>query len=71
MHAKILVPYDASEYSNEAFKEALDIAKKYGAKIQVISVLGKEASHEEIRTLEQAIELQDKEENMATKIFLY
>ena len=35
----ILVPFDASEYSNRAFVYALDIAKKYGAELSVISIM--------------------------------
>lgn len=35
----ILVPYDDSTYSNRAFVYALDLAKKYGAKISVISIM--------------------------------
>jgi len=35
----ILVPYDDSAYSNRAFVYALDLAKKYGAKISVISIM--------------------------------
>ena len=35
----ILVPYDDSPYSNRAFVYALDLAKKYGAIISVISIM--------------------------------
>jgi nucleotide-binding universal stress UspA family protein len=35
----ILVPFDGSNYSYTAFDFALDLAKKYGAKISVISVM--------------------------------
>ena len=35
----ILVPYDDSPYSNRAFVYALDFAKKYGAKLSVISIM--------------------------------
>lgn len=35
----ILVPFDASEYSNRAFVYALDLAKKYGAELTVLSVM--------------------------------
>ena len=35
----ILVPYDDSAYSNRAFVYALDFAKKYGAKLSVISIM--------------------------------
>lgn len=35
----ILVPYDTSEYSNRAFRYALEIAKKYESKITVVTVI--------------------------------
>ena len=35
----ILVPFDDSEYSYSAYDFALDLAKKYGAKISVLSVM--------------------------------
>ncbi len=35
----ILVPYDDSAYSNRAFVYALDLAKKYGATLSVISIM--------------------------------
>ena len=35
----ILVPFDDSIYSYSAFKFALDLAEKYGAKISVISII--------------------------------
>jgi len=35
----ILVPYDDSQYSNRAFVYALDLAKKYGADLSVISIM--------------------------------
>ena len=35
----ILVPYDDSQYSNRAFVYALDLAKKYGANLSVISIM--------------------------------
>ena len=38
----ILVPFDGSSFSIKAFNAALDIAKKQGAKIQVITCLEKD-----------------------------
>jgi nucleotide-binding universal stress UspA family protein len=35
----ILVPYDGSEHSNRAFDYALDLAKKYKAKIVTVSCI--------------------------------
>lgn len=37
--SKILAPYDASGYSNRAFKNALEIAKKYDSRITVVTVI--------------------------------
>lgn len=42
MIKNILVPVDGSKYSIKAFNAALDIAKKYGAKISVLTCLEKE-----------------------------
>ena len=39
---KILVPTDFSEYSDRALRQALDIAKQYGAKVYVLHVLHEE-----------------------------
>ncbi len=35
----ILVPYDDSPYSNRAFIHALDLTKKYGAELSIISIM--------------------------------
>ena len=35
----ILVPYDDSRYADRAFVYGLDLAKKYGAKLSVISIM--------------------------------
>ena len=45
----ILVPYDDSAYSNRAFVYALDLAKKYGAKISIISIMYSSPSAVEIK----------------------
>ena len=68
MASRILVPYDASEFSNKAFQEALEIAKKFDAKLVVLTVLGSDVKERDRMTLERAIELQDEQENIATKI---
>lgn len=39
---KILVPTDFSEYSDRALRQALDIAKHYGAKVYLLHVLREE-----------------------------
>ena len=45
----ILVPYDDSGYSNRAFVFGLDLAKKYGAILSVISVMYSNPKSTEIR----------------------
>ncbi len=39
MPTKIMVPTDFSEHSERALRQALDIAKQYGAKVYVVHVL--------------------------------
>ncbi len=39
---KILVPTDFSEYSDKAFRQALDIAKQYNAKVFLLHVIHEE-----------------------------
>ena len=39
---KILVPTDFSEYSDRALRQALDIARQYGAKVYILHVLREE-----------------------------
>jgi len=45
----ILVPYDDSAYSNRAFVYALDLAKKYGATLSVISIMYSSINPSEIK----------------------
>jgi nucleotide-binding universal stress UspA family protein len=45
----ILVPYDDSAYSNRAFVYALDLAKKYGARLSVISIMYSSINPSEIK----------------------
>ena len=40
---KILVPTDFSEYSDKALRQALDIAKQYGAKVFLLHVIQEHA----------------------------
>ncbi len=40
----ILVPYDATSFSNRAFRKALDVAKKDGSKITIFTVIEGEYS---------------------------
>ncbi len=65
---EILVPYDASSYANYAFEKALEIAEKFGSKITVLTVLGTKVESTTGISLERAIEIQDEQEDAATKI---
>jgi nucleotide-binding universal stress UspA family protein len=69
MASKILVPYDASQFSNDAFNEALIIAKKFDAKLEALCVLGSAMKDQAVISLSTAIQLQDEQEDQATKIF--
>jgi len=69
MASKILVPYDASQFSNDAFNEALIIAKKFDAKLEALCVLGSAMKDQTVISLSTAIQLQDEQEDKATKIF--
>ena len=65
---QILVPYDASSYANHAFDEALKIAEKFDSKITVLTVLGTKVEYSPGVSLTRAIEIQDEQEDEATKI---
>jgi nucleotide-binding universal stress UspA family protein len=65
---QILVPYDASSYANHAFEKALEIAEKFESKITVLTVLGTDVESTTGISLERAIEIQDEQEDAATKI---
>lgn len=69
MASKILVPYDASQFSNDAFNEALIIAKKFDAKLEALCVLGSAMKDQAVISLSTAIQLQDEQEDKATRIF--
>ena len=45
MFSNILVPFDLSNQSVRAFKVALDVAKKYNAKITILTCLEGDAWH--------------------------
>ena len=45
MFQNILVPFDLSDQSTRAFKVALDVAKKYGSKITLLTCLEGDAWH--------------------------
>ena len=45
---KILIPTDFSEYSNKALRQALDIAKHYKAKVNMLHVVRGESYYEDV-----------------------
>ena len=62
----ILVPYDGTNFSNRAFKKALDIAKKDGSKITIFTVI--EGEYSAIRGYTRMNpEIIKKQENAAKK----
>ncbi len=65
----ILVPYDATSFSNRAFRKALDIAKKDGSKITIFTVVGGEYSA--IRGFSKISPQIIKKQQRAAKKFIY
>ena len=65
----ILVPYDATSFSNRAFRKALDIAKKDGSKITIFTVVGGEYSA--IRGFSKINPQVIKKQQRAAKKFIY
>jgi len=62
----ILVPYDGTNFSNRAFRKALDIAKKDGSKITIFTVI--EGEYSAIRAYTRTNpEIIKKQENAAKK----
>ncbi len=62
----ILVPYDDSPYSNRAFVYALDLAKKYGANLSVLSIM---YSHELASDIEHETTLDHEKKKVMEKSF--
>jgi len=57
---KILVPTDFSEYSDRALRQALDIARQYGATVYILHVLREEMYHfEELGNIADAWQIME------------
>ncbi len=65
----ILVPYDATSFSNRAFRKALDIAKKDNSKITIFTVIAGEYSA--IRGFSKNSPQVIKKQQSAAKKFIY
>ena len=65
----ILVPYDATSFSNRAFQKALDIAKKDNSKITIFTVIAGEYSA--IRGFTKINPQVIKKQQSAAKKFIY
>jgi nucleotide-binding universal stress UspA family protein len=65
----ILVPYDATSFSNRAFRKALDIAKKDGSKITILTVVG--GKYSAIRGFSKISPQIIKKQQRAAKKFIY
>ena len=65
----ILVPYDATSFSNRAFQKALDIAKKDNSKITIFTVIAGEYSA--IRGFSKNSPQVIKKQQRAAKKFIY
>jgi len=64
--AKILVPYDGSGYSENAFEKSLEIAAKFESKLVALTVIQSKVSNSAGVSLQRMQEIQDEEENTAT-----
>jgi len=63
----ILVPFDLSSPSNNAFKVALDIAQKYNSKITLLTCVEGDAWHHKFYDARADSELLKKQSKIATK----
>jgi len=63
----ILVPFDLSSPSNNAFKVALDIAQKYNSKITLLTCVEGDAWHHKFYDARADSELLKKQTKIATK----
>ena len=63
----ILVPFDLSSPSNQAFKVALDIAQKYDSKITLITCIEGDAWHHKFYDARADTELLKKQSKVAKK----
>lgn len=65
----ILVPYDGTNFSNRAFRKALDIAKKDDSRITVFTVI--EGEYSAIRGFSKVNPQTIKKQQSAAKKFIY
>ena len=63
----ILVPFDLSSPSNNAFKIALDLAQKYNSKITILTCVEGDAWHHKFYDARADIELLKKQSKIAKK----
>ena len=63
----ILVPFDLSSPSNQAFKVALDLAQKYDSKITLITCIEGDAWHHKFYDARADMELLKKQSKVAKK----
>ena len=63
----ILVPFDLSSPSNQAFKVALDIAQKYDSKITLITCIEGDSWHHKFYDARADMELLKKQSKVAKK----
>jgi hypothetical protein len=78
-YKKILVPYDGSSFSKNALSEALEIAKAFGSKLYVLSVIEvasdvppgvlSDVINKKLNKLKRAISLP--KNSLISKIFIY
>jgi len=67
MFRNILVPFDLSSQSTRAFKVALDVAKKYGSKITVLTCIEGDAWHHKYYDAKADSELIKKQRKVSEK----
>ena len=67
LFTNILVPYDLSSPSTQAFKVALDVAQKYNSKITLITCVERDAWHHKFYDARADAELLKKQSKAAKK----
>ena len=63
---KILVPFDGSGFSENAFENALEIAEKFESELIVMTVIQSKISDSTGMSLQRLEEIQDEQEDIAT-----
>lgn len=66
MITNILIPYDFTNYADLAFKEGLEIAKKFNSKITLMTIIGRDIDTSGM-SFSRAEEAHDEAENKAKK----